>query len=42
LYLEKINKIDKPLASVPKMRREKTQNNKITNKKGEITKTKEI
>jgi hypothetical protein len=42
LYFEKINKIDKPLASLPKMMREKTQINKITNKKGEITNTKEI
>jgi hypothetical protein len=30
--LEKINKIDKPLANLTKMRREKTQISKITNK----------
>jgi hypothetical protein len=33
--LEKINKIDKPLANLTKMRREKTQISKIRNKKGE-------
>jgi uncharacterized coiled-coil DUF342 family protein len=31
---EKINKIDKPLENVTKMRREKTQISKIRNKKG--------
>ena len=31
-----INKIDKPLASLPR-RKEKTQINKIRNKKGDIT-----
>jgi hypothetical protein len=41
--LKKITKIDKPLANLTKMRREKTQINKIGNKKGEITtNTKEI
>jgi hypothetical protein len=34
---EKINKIDRPLANLTKMRREKTQINKIRNAKGEIT-----
>jgi hypothetical protein len=37
LFFEKINKIDKPLANMPKMRGENTQINKIRNKKGEIT-----
>jgi hypothetical protein len=42
-FLEKINKIDKPLANLTKMRREKTQINKIRNEKGKITtNTKEI
>jgi hypothetical protein len=41
--LKKINKIDKPLANLTKMRRGKTQISKIRNKKGEITTvTKEI
>jgi hypothetical protein len=41
--LKKINKIDKPLANLTKMRREKTQTCKIRNEKGEITtNTKEI
>jgi hypothetical protein len=35
--LKKINKINKPLASLTKMRREKTQISKIRNEKGEIT-----
>jgi hypothetical protein len=35
--LEKINKIDRPLANLTKMRREKTQVSKISNAKGEIT-----
>jgi hypothetical protein len=38
-----MNKIDKLLANVPKIRREKTQINKIRNEKGEITtNTKEL
>ena len=42
-FFERINKIDKPLASLIKNKREKTQINKITNEKGEITtNTKEI
>jgi hypothetical protein len=32
-----MNKIDRPLANLTKMRREKTQNSKIRNTKGEIT-----
>jgi hypothetical protein len=36
-FFEKINKIDRPLAIVTKMRREKTQVSKIRNAKGEIT-----
>jgi hypothetical protein len=41
--LEKINKIDRTLANLTKMRREKTQISKIRNTKGEIrTNTKEI
>ena len=41
-FFERINKIDKPLASLIK-KREKTQINKIMNEKGEITtNTKEI
>ena len=40
---ERKNKIDKPLASIIKKKREKTQINKIMNEKGEITtNTKEI
>jgi hypothetical protein len=35
--LKKINKIDKPLANLSKMRREKIQISKIRNEKGEIT-----
>jgi hypothetical protein len=35
--LKKINKIDRPLANLIKMRREKTQISKIINAKGEIT-----
>jgi hypothetical protein len=34
---EKINKIDRPLANLTKMRREKTQISRIKNAKGEIT-----
>jgi hypothetical protein len=42
-FFEKINKINKPLANLTKMRREKTQISKIRNKKWEITtNTKEI
>ena len=42
-FSERINKIDKPLASLIKKKREKTQINKIMNEKGEITtNTKEI
>ena len=42
-FFERINKIDKPLASLIKNKREKTLINKITNEKGEITtNTKEI
>uniref|UniRef100_A0A8C0MYV0 RNA-directed DNA polymerase n=1 Tax=Canis lupus familiaris TaxID=9615 RepID=A0A8C0MYV0_CANLF len=42
-FFERINKIDKPLASLIKRKREKTQINKIMNEKGEITtNTKEI
>jgi glutamyl-tRNA reductase len=41
--LKKINKIDRPLANLTKMRREKTQISKIRNVKGEIiTNTTEI
>ena len=36
-FFERINKIDKPLASLIKKKRGKTKNNKITNEKGEIT-----
>ena len=36
-FFERINKIDKPLASLTKNKQEKTQINKITNEKGEIT-----
>ena len=36
-FFERINKIDKPLASLIKKKREKTQINKIMNEKGEIT-----
>ena len=35
-FFERINKIDKPLASLIKNKREKTQINKITNEKGSI------
>jgi hypothetical protein len=42
-FFEKIIRIDKPLANLTKMRREKTQINKMRNSKGEITtNTKEI
>ena len=36
-FLEKINKIDKPLVRLIKKKREKTQINRIRNKKGEVT-----
>jgi hypothetical protein len=36
-FFEKINKIDRSLANLTKMRREKTQISKIRNAKGEIT-----
>ena len=36
-FFERINKIDKPLASLIKKKREKTQINKIKNERGEIT-----
>ena len=35
-FFEKINKIDKPLSRLIKKERERTQINKIRNKKGEI------
>jgi hypothetical protein len=38
-FFEKINKIDKPLANMTKMRREKTQISKIRNKKKELRKS---
>ena len=37
-FFEKINKTDKPLASLIKKKRERTQINKIRNEKGEVTK----
>ena len=36
-FFEKINKIDKSLASLIKEKREKNQINKIRNEKGEVT-----
>ena len=36
-FLEKINKIEKPLARHIKKKREQNQINKIRNKKGEVT-----
>ena len=36
-FFKKINKIDKPLASLIKKKRERTQVNKIRNAKGEVT-----
>ena len=42
-FLEKINKIDKPLTRLIKKKRERNQINKIRNRRGEIiTDTKEI
>jgi uncharacterized membrane protein YgaE (UPF0421/DUF939 family) len=40
--LKKINKIDKSLANLTQMRREKNKISKIRNKKRKITNTKEI
>ena len=37
LFLENINKIDKPLARLIKKKRDKTQINRIRNEKGEVT-----
>ena len=37
MVLEKINKVDKPLARLIKRKRERTQINKIRNEKGEVT-----
>ena len=37
LFFEKTNKIDKTLARLIKKKREKTQNNRIRNEKGEET-----
>ena len=36
-FFEKINKIDKPIARLIKKKREKTQINRISNDKGEVT-----
>ena len=36
-FFEKINNIDKPLSRHNKKKREKSQINKITNEKGEVT-----
>ena len=36
-FFERINKIDKPLASLIKKKKERTQINKIKNERGEIT-----
>ena len=36
-FFEKINKIDKPFTRLIKQKREKTQINRIRNKKGEVT-----
>jgi hypothetical protein len=36
-FFDKINKIEKPLANLTKLRREKTQISKIRNEKGEVT-----
>ena len=38
-FVEKMNKIDKPLARLIKEKREKNQINKIRNENGEITTT---
>ena len=36
-FIEKINKIDKPLVRLIKKKREKDQSNKIRNENGELT-----
>ena len=36
-FFKKTNKIDKPLATLTKKKREKTQINRIRNEKGEVT-----
>jgi hypothetical protein len=36
-FFDKINKTDKPLTKLTKSRRVKTQNNKISNEKGDTT-----
>ena len=36
-FFEKINKIDKPLVTLIKKKRQKNQINKIRNEKGEVT-----
>ena len=36
-FLEKINKIDKPLARLIKKKKENTEINRIRNEKGEVT-----
>ena len=36
-FFEKVNKIDKPLASLTKKKREKIQINRIRNEKGEVS-----
>ena len=36
-FFERINKIDKPIASLIKKKKERTQINKIKNERGEIT-----
>ena len=36
-FFERINKIDKPLASLIKKKKERTQINKIKNERGEVT-----
>ena len=36
-FFEKINKIDRPLSTHIKKKREKTQINRIRNEKGEVT-----
>ena len=41
-FMEKINKIDKPLSKLIKWQRENTQINKIRNEKGDITTDTEI
>ena len=38
-FFERINKINKPLASLMKKKKERTQINKIKNERGEITTT---